>query len=263
VASRSSVPTRRVGDLDWNVAKRPKPPRVPPLVADRVLARVAAHTGVDIPTLTTTSFPGMPAPPAVIHARLLTAALLKRTGPTSWNAIGEAINQDGNQLADRQHAYQAARHSQPRLAAELDQLKHAIESPRTRTPSAPATPHQQRMRQSQNRSTRAHPSCSPPPTERTSPAAPASPPAASTPTSPVPRSPRSTISPTPNRRSPTPPSPATAPPTPSSTADASNYSNAPNKPDAQPASSNANLTRALTAKPRDKTVRGMDHAPKP
>jgi hypothetical protein len=126
--------------------ERPKPPRVPPTVADRVLAHVAAHTGVDIPTLSTTSFPGMQAPPAVLHARLLAAALLKQTWPTSWNAIGEAINQDGNQLADRQHAYQAACHSQPRLAAELDQLKHAIENPQTRTPSAPTTPHQQRMR---------------------------------------------------------------------------------------------------------------------
>jgi hypothetical protein len=126
--------------------ERPKPPRVPPTVADRVLAHVAAHTGVDIPTLSTTAFPGMQAPPAVLHARLLAAALLKRTWPTSWNAIGEAINQDGNQLADRQHAYQAACHSQPRLAAELDQLQHAIEDPQTRTPSALATPHQQRMR---------------------------------------------------------------------------------------------------------------------
>ncbi len=126
--------------------ERPKPPRVPQMVTARVLAHVAAHTGVDIPTLTTTSFPGMQAPPAVIHARLLAAALLQRTWPTSWNAIGEAINQNGNQLADRQHAYQAACHSQPRLAAELDQLRQAIEDPQTPTPSAPITPHQQRMR---------------------------------------------------------------------------------------------------------------------
>ena len=126
--------------------ERPKPPRVPPELAERVLAHVSAHTGVDIPTLTTASFPGMQAPPAVIHARLLAAALLRRTWPTSWNAIGEAINQDGNQLADRQHAYQAACHSQPRLAAELEGLQHAIENPQTRTPSAPDAPHQQRMR---------------------------------------------------------------------------------------------------------------------
>jgi hypothetical protein len=76
--------------------ERPIPPRVPLAVADRVLAHVAAHTGVDILTLTTISFPGMQAPPAVIHARLLAAALLQRTWPTSWNAIGEAINQNGN-----------------------------------------------------------------------------------------------------------------------------------------------------------------------
>ena len=140
-------PTSRRRRLESHERReRPKPPGVPPDIADRVLAHIAVHTGVDVPTLTSTSFPGMQAPPAVIHARLLAAALLKRTWPTSWNAIGEAINQDGNQLADRQHAYQAACHSKPRLAAELDRLQHAIENPQTRTPSAPATPHQQRMR---------------------------------------------------------------------------------------------------------------------
>jgi hypothetical protein len=126
--------------------ERPKPPRVPPTVAERVLTHVAAYTGVDIPTLTTTSFPGMQTPPAVIHARLLAAALLQRIAPTSWNAIGEAINQDGNQLADRQHGYQAARHRQPRLAGELDQLHRAIKNRQTPAPLVPNTPHQQRMR---------------------------------------------------------------------------------------------------------------------
>ena len=125
--------------------ERPKPPRIPQTVADRVLAHVAAHTGVDIPTITNTSFPGMQTPPAVIHARLLAATLMQRIAPTSWNAIGEAINQDGNQLADRQHAYQAARQRQPRLANELDRLQRAIENPRTPAPIAPGTPHQQRM----------------------------------------------------------------------------------------------------------------------
>jgi len=125
---------------------RPIPPRVPRAIADRVLAHVAAHTGVDRPTLTTTSFPGMQTPPAVIHARLLAAALLKRTWPTSWNAIGEAINQHGIQLADRDHAYQAACRSQPRLADELDQLQRAIENHQAPAPSVPSTPHRQRMR---------------------------------------------------------------------------------------------------------------------
>jgi hypothetical protein len=98
--------------------ERPIPPRIPPAVADRVLAHVAAHTGVDILTLTTISFPGMQAPPAVIHARLLAAALLQRTWPTSWNAIGEAINQNGNRLADWQHAYRTACQRQSWLADE-------------------------------------------------------------------------------------------------------------------------------------------------
>jgi TniQ len=126
---------------------RPKPPRVPPPVAERVLAHVSAHTGVDIPTLTTRYFPGMQTPPAVIHARLLAAALMQRIAPTSWNAIGEAINQDGNQLADRQHAYQSVRQAQPWIADEIDHLEQAIENPHTPAPTVPSTPHQQRMRE--------------------------------------------------------------------------------------------------------------------
>jgi hypothetical protein len=124
--------------------ERPKPPRVPPEVCEHVLARVAAHTGVDIPTLTSAAFGGMQTPPAVMHARLLAAALLKRTWPTSWNAIGEAINRNGVKIADEQRHYHAARDRQPRLADELDRLQHAIDS--SPAPSAPTTPHRQRMR---------------------------------------------------------------------------------------------------------------------
>ena len=127
--------------------ERPRPPRVPAILAERVLAHAAAHTGVDIPTLTSTRFSGMQTPPAVIHARLLAAALLQRTWPTSWNAIGEAINQDGNRVADRQRAYESACQRQPRLADELQQLQQAIANPHTPAPSAPTTPHQQRMRE--------------------------------------------------------------------------------------------------------------------
>jgi len=126
--------------------ERPKPPRVPPDITERLLAHVAAHTGVDIPTLTTAKFPRMQTPPAVIHAHLLAAALLKRIWPTSWAAIGEAINQDGNEIADDQRAYQAALKRQPRLASELDHLHQTIQDPETATPSVPATPHPQRMR---------------------------------------------------------------------------------------------------------------------
>jgi hypothetical protein len=126
--------------------ERPKPPRVPPDVCERVLAHVAAHTGVDIPTLTSTTFHGMHTPPAVIHARLLAAALLKRTWPTSWNAISEAINRNGVKIADEQRHYHAARSRQPRLADELVQLQRAIENHQTPPPSAPTTTHGQRMR---------------------------------------------------------------------------------------------------------------------
>lgn len=126
--------------------ERPKPPRVPPDVSEHVLAHVAAHTGVDIATLTSTAFDRMQTPPAVMHARLLAAALLKRTWPTSWNAIGEAINRNGVKIADEQRHYHAARDRQPRLAEELEQLQRAIESHQTPPPSAPTTTHRQRMR---------------------------------------------------------------------------------------------------------------------
>jgi hypothetical protein len=138
-------PARRRQRLEPHERRdRPKPPRVPPAVADRVLAHVAAHTGVDILTLTTTLFPAMHTPPAVMHARLLAAALLQRTWPTSWNAIGEAINRNGVKIADQQRAYQAACQRQPRLADELDRLQHAIDN--SPAPITPTTPHGQRMR---------------------------------------------------------------------------------------------------------------------
>jgi TniQ len=125
---------------------RKRPPRVPFDVVDRVLAHVGAHTGIDIPTLTTASFPRTHGPPAVIQARLLAAALLQRNFQTSWQAIGEAINHNGVQVATQRRAYQAAREQQPRLADELDKLQRAIENPQTPTPSAPTTPHEHRMR---------------------------------------------------------------------------------------------------------------------
>jgi len=126
--------------------ERPKPPRVPPDISGHVLAHVAAHTGADIPTLTSTTFDGMQTPPAVMHARLLAAALIKRIWPTSWNAIGEAINRNGVDVADEQRRYYAARKRQPRLADELEQLQRAIENHQTPPPSAPTTTHDQRMR---------------------------------------------------------------------------------------------------------------------
>ena len=126
--------------------ERPKPPRVPPAVTDRVLAFVAAHTGVDIATITTGSwFPAAHPPPAVIHARLLAAALLREALPTSWAAIGEAIHHPGVRVASEQRAYRAARQRDPRLADELQHLHHAIDDPALAMPDAPITPHQQRM----------------------------------------------------------------------------------------------------------------------
>ena len=68
--------------------------------------------GIELITLTSTTFDGMQTPPAVIHARLLAAALLKLTWPTSWNAVGEAINRNGVKVADEQRHYHAARKRQ-------------------------------------------------------------------------------------------------------------------------------------------------------
>jgi hypothetical protein len=139
VRPKSQQPRRRLHE-------RPKPPRVPPDVSEHVLAHVAAHTGVDIPTLTSTAFDGMQTPPAVMHARLLAAALLKRIWPTSWNAIGEAISRNGVNIADEQRRYHAACGREPRLADELEQLQRTIENHQIPAPSAPTTTHGQRMR---------------------------------------------------------------------------------------------------------------------
>jgi hypothetical protein len=118
---------------------------IDPLLANRVLAHVAAHTGVDIPSLTTPSI-GSHAPAAVTHARLLAARLLRRTALPSFTAIAGAIGGDGNHLADNDRRYGDTLKHDPRLAAELDQLTLAIERWRAPAPTPPDTPHNQRMR---------------------------------------------------------------------------------------------------------------------
>ncbi|MHB8695474.1 MAG: TniQ family protein [Solirubrobacteraceae bacterium] len=117
---------------------------IDPLITDRVLAHVSARTGVDVPALTTPSV-GSHAPPAVTHARLLAARLLRHTSIGSFTAIGAAIRGDGNHLAETDCAYREAVKHNPRLAAELNQLTRAIDDWHTPPPDHPTAPHHERM----------------------------------------------------------------------------------------------------------------------
>ena len=114
------------------------------LIASRVLAHVSSHTGVDIPSLTTPSR-GSLAPPAVTHARLLTATLLRRTALASWNSIAAVIGGKATHIGENNRRYTAVLSAQPMLAAELDQLLVAIESWHNPAPTPPTTPHHERM----------------------------------------------------------------------------------------------------------------------
>lgn len=117
---------------------------VDPLITSRVLAHVGAHTGIDIPTLKTPC-QRTQTPPAVTHARLLAAALLRRTALASWSAVAATIGWGANRLACDGRAYNAAVERQPRLADELEQLRRAIEDWQTPAPLVPTTPHRERM----------------------------------------------------------------------------------------------------------------------
>ena len=117
---------------------------IDPLITDRVIAHVGAHTGIDIPSLTIPSV-GSHAPPAVTHARLLAARLLRRTARGSFTAIGASIGGDGNHLADNDRRYRRTLAHDARLAAEVDQLLEAVERWRVPAPAPPSTPHHQRM----------------------------------------------------------------------------------------------------------------------
>ena len=118
---------------------------IDPLITDRVLAHVGAHTGVDTPSLTTPSV-GSHAPPAVTHARLLATRLLRATALASFTAIGAAIGGDGNHLADNDRRYRRTLAHNTRLVAELNQLVRAVQRWRVPVPAPPSTPHHQRMR---------------------------------------------------------------------------------------------------------------------
>jgi hypothetical protein len=118
---------------------------IDPLITSRVLAHVSAHTGVDIPSLTTPSR-GSHAPPAVTHARVLAARLLRRAARASWNSVAASIGGDANHISDNNWRYQAALDRRPGLAAELERLTRAIEHWQSPPPTHPTAPHHDRMR---------------------------------------------------------------------------------------------------------------------
>ena len=86
--ARSTLPSRLAAVLQrrGHLAENFLLERIDPLIATRVLAHISAHTGVDIPSLTTPAS-GSDAPPAVTHARLLAARLLRCTALASWLAV--------------------------------------------------------------------------------------------------------------------------------------------------------------------------------
>ncbi len=137
VATRATAPTA-------HPSRKAKPPYVDPVIADRVLAHVSAHTGVDIPSLTAASQRSR-TPPAVIHARLLAGALLRRSAPVSWVAIATTIGGPANRLAAEQVAYRAATERNPTLANELEHLAEAVANTQAVAPVIPTTPHRDRM----------------------------------------------------------------------------------------------------------------------
>jgi TniQ len=141
--ARQTLPTRLAAVLHQRgyLAENFCLDAVAPLVASRVLAHTSAHTGVDIPTLTTPSR----ASPAVTHARLLAAALLRTTALASWAAITSTIGGHANHIRNNDHAYRAALKRTPTLAAELQRLARAVENWQTPIPPAPTTPHSERM----------------------------------------------------------------------------------------------------------------------
>ena len=100
---------------------------IDPLIASRVLAHVSAHTGVDIPSLTTPSV-GSHAPPAVTHARLLATRLLRRTALPSYTAIAARRSAATATTSPTTTAAtdDALKHN-PHLAAEVDHLAQAID----------------------------------------------------------------------------------------------------------------------------------------
>jgi hypothetical protein len=193
--ARSTLPSRLAAVLQrrGHLAEHFLLERIDPLIATRVLAHISAHTGVDIPSLTTPAS-GSDAPPEVTHARLLAARLLRCTALAFWLAVAAVIGGHLNTTSQNDRRYRAALTRSPpsppsstassvpsRTGTRLRQ--HTL---RHRTTSGCAT--------SRSRSRPTPSKCSPPRTDRRSPASQGSQSAANTPTSPTTKSARSMTS---------------------------------------------------------------------
>ena len=144
--ARSTLPSRLAAMLKQRryLAENYYRDTVDPLITSRVLAHTSAHTGVDIPSLTTPS-PGSRAPPAVTHARLLAALLLRRTALASPASIAAIIGGHPDHAGYGDRGYRAALMQSPGIAAEVDRLARVIESWHIPAPAHPTAPHRERM----------------------------------------------------------------------------------------------------------------------
>lgn len=144
--ARQTLPTRLAAALHerGHLARTFRLDTLEPTITHRALAHVAFHTGVDIATLTTAT--GGQAPAAVVHARLLAAAILRRTTLASWGPIASILPGNASRLADNNRAYRAMLHHDRASADELEALIGRVRDLGTPTPIAPDVPHRQRMR---------------------------------------------------------------------------------------------------------------------
>ena len=145
--ARSTLPSRLAAALQrrGHLAQNYLLESIDPLIATRVLAHTSAHTGVDIPSLTT-SPSGSDAPPAVHHARVLAAWLMRRTALASWPAVAAIIGGHPDNIGQNDHWYRAALTRNSDFAAELDRLLRGVEDWHAPAPAHPATAHHERMR---------------------------------------------------------------------------------------------------------------------
>jgi hypothetical protein len=140
VANRFAVARYRQGALPNSY----RLPHINPPTQERILAHASAHTGIDIATITAPPC-GVPRPPAVANARLLTAALLHEVALTHTAVIASILKASAGRLGDNTRAYRATIAKTPTLAAEFKQLTRQIEDLSKPAPTPPTLPHQQRM----------------------------------------------------------------------------------------------------------------------
>jgi hypothetical protein len=107
--ARSTLPSRLAAVLQrrGHLAENFLLEKIDPLIATRVLAHTSAHTGVDIPSLTTPPS-GSDAPAAITHARMLAARLLRCTALACWPAVAAVIGGRPDTIGQNDHLYRAA-----------------------------------------------------------------------------------------------------------------------------------------------------------